>query len=205
MISYFTARSRGGRHDHPAGGTYRFAGRSEPPPLLKKIEKNNSLPLYKPDLKQLEREDPPFARVQEERCSIREYSDKPISERQLGEFLYRVARIDDYVKLPIQSPNGSLDLEFAMRPYPAAGGVYEQELYVVINRCENLESGFHYYDPAKHRLVRISDITSSVETLLGDASRATTIPVDRMQIMFIIAARFQRVAWKYSTIAYASI
>ena len=41
--------------------------------------------------------------------------------------------------------------------------------------------------------------------LLRTASNATTIPVENLQVLVIVAARFQRIAWKYSSMAYAAI
>ena len=59
----FHARSRQGRHDHPVGGTYRFAGRIDPPPVLHPPRQGETIALDRPDLDRLEREDPPFAAV----------------------------------------------------------------------------------------------------------------------------------------------
>ena len=199
----FHSRSRGGRHDHPVGGTYRLAGILDPPPVLKKGMEGESFPLYQPDLKKIQQEDLPYARVQEERCSIREYSKEPISDRQLGEFLYRVGRLSDYQKTTISTTQGILQMDLAYRPFPSAGGLYEVELYVAINRCKNLTPGLYYHDPEKHRLIRVSGMTADVEALLRDAGVATMVPVEQIQTLTILAARFQRLAWKYSSIAYA--
>ena len=202
----FQSRSRAGRHDTPAGGTCRFAGKFNPPSVLKEMP--NDLPpvsLYKPDLKKLQKTDPPFAQVQEERRSIREYSSTPISVRQLGEFLYRVGRIADYSKTQIALPGSSILFEFAPRPYPGGGALYELELYPLVQHCQNLNHGFYYYDPDQHRLLRISNITPTVEALIRDASRATTVPAEKIQVLLVISARFQRIAWKYSSMAYATI
>jgi SagB-type dehydrogenase family enzyme len=38
-----------------------------------------------------------------------------------------------------------------------------------------------------------------------DASHSTTIPRDKLQVLIVIAARFQRIAWKYASIAYSII
>ena len=124
---------------------------------------------------------------------------------QLGEFLYRVGRIADYWKMAFDTPQGTLEMSAAPRPYPAAGGLYELELNIVVNRCEKLESGFYYYDPENHRLIEISNRTSAVEQFLNDAGRSTGISPERLQILIIVSARFQRIAWKYSTLAYAAI
>jgi SagB-type dehydrogenase family enzyme len=199
----FHARSREGRHDALLGGTYRFVGKLDPPPALKSVRSQESIELYRPDLERLQREDPPFARVQETRCSIREYDDRPITDRQLGEFLYRVGRVKEYGPFEVPTPHGPVRMDFAARPYPAGGGLYELELYATVNACENLTPGLYHYDPLNHRLERLAGPTGDVEQLLVDASRATGIPRESLQVLLVIAARFQRVAWKYEAMAYA--
>jgi oxazoline/thiazoline dehydrogenase len=199
----FHARSRAGRHDYPRGGTYRFAGRLDPPPVLQSVRSEESVVLDRPDLDRLEREDPPFAWVQEARRSIREYADKPISARQLGEFLYRVGRVADYFAGEVPTPEGAVQMDFAPRPYPAGGALYELELYTAVNLCENLASGLYYYEPQYHRLERLAGRTADVEQLLRDAGQATMIPSECLQVLILIGARFQRLTWKYASIAYA--
>jgi SagB-type dehydrogenase family enzyme len=46
---------------------------------------------------------------------------------------------------------------------------------------------------------------AAVDKLLEDASRSTTIPRTELQVLITIAARFQRVSWKYAAMAYATI
>lgn len=201
----FHARSREGRHDYPVGGTYRFAGRLEPPPALKAVEASEVVDLHEPDLHRLRTNDPPFAHVQEARRSIREYDDAPIDARQLGEFLYRVARVREHVKQEVSTPDGALVMDFTSRPYPGGGALYELELYVVVNLCRDLDAGLYHYNALTHRLEKISGKNSQVEQLLQSAAEATAIAAPSLQILIIITASFQRVAWKYSSIAYAAI
>ncbi len=70
----FHARTRRGRFDAPYGATYRLADRLAPPPALKPTMAGHAHELYHPDPDRLERDDPPLARVQAERRSIRESS-----------------------------------------------------------------------------------------------------------------------------------
>ncbi len=201
----FHTRSRKGRQDGPLGGTYRFLGKLDPPPVLKPKAAVPVIELYQPDLDRLEREDPPFTKVQEARCSIRDYAETPISARQLGEFLYRVGRVADYWETRIPTADRLLWLEFAARPYPASGALYELELYPVIHQCEGLVSGLYHYDPELHQLEQLSGRTDEVERLLRDASMSTAIPRENLQVLFVIGARFQRISWKYASIAYSLI
>jgi SagB-type dehydrogenase family enzyme len=201
----FHARSREGRHANPVGGTFRFAGRLPLPPALKPAPAREGVDLYRPDLDQLQRDDPPFARVQETRRSLRDYAERPITVRQLGEFLYRVGRVKECSEMDVATPHGPVRLDLAPRPYPSGGALYEQELYVAVNACEGLAPGLYHYDSLQHRLGRLSGRTAEVERLLQDAAGAAGISADHLQLLLIIAARFQRMAWKYAAMAYAAI
>ncbi len=200
----FHSRSRKGRHDQPVGGTYRYVGLLDPPPALKPVTSDKVIALSCPDLERRKREDPPFALVQDARKSIRQYDAEPITIQQLGEFLYRVGRVTRSGVGEIQTPRDPVRVEIAQRPYPAGGALYELELYVAVNACADLEAGLYHYDPQNHRLEQVSGRTARVDELLRGASRSTTIPNEELQLLIIIAARFQRMSWKYASMAYAA-
>src|SRR5262249_32785554 len=148
--------------------------------------------------------DPPLARVQERRRSVRDFdAHRPITDRQLGEFLFRVARVKDCRQAEVMTPHGPIHMDFASRPYPAGGSLYELELYAVVNVCANLEPGLYHYDPSRHRLTRMCGLTTEVGRLLRDAAESTGISENNLQVLLILAARFPRLAWKYESIAYA--
>ncbi|MBD2511514.1 SagB family peptide dehydrogenase [Nostoc muscorum FACHB-395] len=192
----FHTRSRIGRHSNPVGGTYRFFGKIDPLPAVKPRMSDDVIKLYKPDLESLKNIDFSFTQVLESRKSIRVYGKKPITAQQLGEFLYRTAR----VKEVIQTKRG----EIASRPYPSGGALYELELYLVINQCQDIPSGLYHYDPLEHQLCLLSEKTETVEALIRDISQPMR-QQDLPQVLIVIAARFQRVAWKYESIAYSII
>jgi SagB-type dehydrogenase family enzyme len=201
----FHARSRMGRHSYPVGGTYRFVGRLPPPAALKETPATDGFPLERPDLDRLESCDPPFARVQERRRSIRDYGERPITALQLGEFLYRVGRVKECAEVEVATPHGPLRMALALRPYPGGGALHELELYAAVNACDGLAPGLYHYDPLRHRLGRLSGATPEVEQLMRDAALSSAVPAERLQLLLIVAARFQRVAWKYASMAYALI
>lgn len=201
----FHTRSRGGRHDQPSGGTYRFLGALEPPPAVVSTPSEQPVDLYRPDLQRLTEEDAPFARVQEARRSIRAYGARPLTAHQLGEFLYRVGRVDDYGEDELPTPRGPVRLASAARPYPAGGGLYELDLYVLVNRCDGVGAGLYRYDPERHCLHPLAAAGDDLEALLADASLSTMIAREQLQVLIVVAARFQRVAWKYASIAYSLI
>jgi SagB-type dehydrogenase family enzyme len=139
----------------------------------------------------------------EARRSIRAYASTPLSDRQLGEFLFRVGRVVDYWRNEVPTEQGSLVMDFMPRPYPSGGALYELELYAVVNSCDNLGFGLYHYDPQGHSLERVDAATADVEALLADAARATGMQREQLQVLIVVASRFARISWKYASIAYA--
>jgi SagB-type dehydrogenase family enzyme len=161
---------------------------------------DETIELFRPDLEQLMERDRPFTRVLEERRSLREYGERPITARQLGEFLYRVARVRF---LADANPEAGLHYDVSNRPYPSGGGTYDLELYLTVNVCEGISSGIYHYDPLNHRLEKLTDRNAHAEALLRDASiSAARLCVP--QVLITLASRFQRLGWKYDAIAYAA-
>jgi SagB-type dehydrogenase family enzyme len=132
----------------------------------------------------------------EERRSIREYAERPITGLQLGEFLYRSARVKELIIMEYQ--------ELSSRPYPGSGAIYELELYVIVRSCESIPPGLYHYCPKKHRLEKICCPPEAVDALLADAVRAAGL-AEPLQILIAIAARFQRLSWKYESMAYSAL
>jgi SagB-type dehydrogenase family enzyme len=153
--------------------------------------------LDRPDLDQLLKVDMPFTAVVEGRRSIRHYGEKPITLRQLGEFLYRSARLKQVIPTDPQ--------ELASRPYPGGGSIYELELYVTVKECSDLAPGLYHYAAEAHQLCRLNAPTNLVEALLANAQRSTGLQQGQLQVLIVVAARFQRLMWKYQSLAYALI
>jgi SagB-type dehydrogenase family enzyme len=197
----FHARSRPGRHESPASATSRFLGRIAPPPAVTLPRLGDTVPLFRPDLDRLMTDGLPFTRVLEERVSIREHGQRPINHRQVGEFLYRTARVR-WIAEP--DPAGGRPYAISSRPYPGGGAAYELEVYLTVSLCSGIPPGFYHYEPVEHQLTAISGPTAYTEALLRSAAGASGM--DRgPQILISLAARFQRLSWKYETIAYAAV
>ena len=192
---FFHSRSRIGRHANPFGGTFAFEGKLPPLPGMKP-PMGEIIPLAKPDIDALMKRDAPFAKVVEERRSVRDQGDTPISIDQLSEFLFRSARI----KAVMQTEHG----EVSMRLYPAGGALYETEIYLVVDRVAGLDSGLYHYDPLNHGLERVTNRTPQVQALL-DQAYYTADQRSRPQVLIVLAARFQRMQWKYQSMVYAAI
>ncbi len=198
----FHTRSRRGRTEAQFGGTYRLADRLPPPPAVKPFL-GESIRLERPDVERLQRDDPPLAKVQEQRRSIRTYAKEPIDVRQLGEFLFRVARVKDRRQSEI--PTSCMQIDFATRPYPSGGALYELEFYAVVNSCAQLAPGLYRYEPEGHALAKLDRRIEDLERLLHCAAISTGVDEQQLQVLIVLAARFPRIAWKYESIAYALI
>jgi SagB-type dehydrogenase family enzyme len=182
-----------------------MADRLTPPPALLPTPSGEVVDLYRPTPEQLGAEGPRLAEVVEQRRSVREYGPRPITSRQLGEFLYRVARVTGQHEAELKTPGGAVQIKFAARPYPAGGGLYELEVHVVVRSCEGLAPGLYRYDAMHHRLGQESGRTAELDRLIADAAASAGIPVENAQVVLILSARFQRIAWKYESIAYSLI
>lgn len=193
----FHSRTRSGRHSNPIGRTYPFLDQIKPLPAVKPKVSQDTIDLYKPDIQDLKVTDYSLTSILEERQSIRSYNDdEPITDKQLGEFLYRSARLKEITKTEND--------ETSRRPYVNGGGAYEFELYIIANTCQNIPSGFYHYCPQDHQLCNISDKNQYVTALLEDAwlaNRERSFP----QVLIIISARFPRITWTYESIAHSTL
>ena len=189
---FFHSRSRLGRIDTPYGGTFRFKGTLPSLPAVKHCHHLAwvNLPQPQEELRMTLEE------AIQERKSLRDHGIKPIQLNDLGEFLWRCARV--------KSKREMNDEEYTSRPYPGGGARYELEIYLVVTACEGLAPGVYHYHPLEHRLGKISDLNEEAHALLQDACRSSG-KKENPHILFMVAARFQRVAWKYQSMAYALV
>jgi SagB-type dehydrogenase family enzyme len=107
--------------------------------------------------------------------------------------------------MEVETPAGPVPMDFALRPYPAGGALYELEVYAVVEACRGLSPGLYHYDGLGHQLVRRAGRTAEVNRLLSEAARSAGIEATRPQVLLVLAARLPRVAWKYSCLAYSLV
>jgi len=205
----FHSRSRSGRNRAPVGGTYRFAQRFPIAPAIPPPRETATIDLERPDWERIEREDPPLGRVQSERTSIRRYGGEPLARRELAEFLYRVARVEDVWEAPALAPRGipgggTRELYLA-KPYPSGGSLYELELYVVANACRDLDRGLYHYAGDRHVLEAVAGPGPAIDKLVSDAAAGMAADPQTMQVLIVLVARMPRIAWKYESIAYSLV
>jgi SagB-type dehydrogenase family enzyme len=201
----FHARSTEGRHANPTGGTYPYAGVMPPPPAVRPRWPGQTIDLSK--LSATDAQPPsPAAKLLRDRHSTRSFDDqKPITLAELARFLDSTARVQSKFssKLDLGGDDDPV-VDYATRPYPSGGGSWELELYLAVDKCEGLARGFYHYDAGAHALVPIGAGKRELDALLAGAEFAMGAPA-APQILITIAARFGRISWKYSSIAYALI
>ncbi len=200
----FHARSTEGRHANPLGGLYRYSRALAPLPAVRP-----AWPGKKIDLRKFS--DPPsqaaspVAKLLRERHSTRNFDDRhPITLAELSRFLAGAARVLSTSSSEVDLGDRNAAVTYAARPYPSAGAAYELELYLTVGKCEGLARGFYHYDAGEHALVEIDAGPQELQALLTGAADATGVSA-APQVLITIAARFGRVSWKYSSIAYALI
>lgn len=192
---WFHARSRAGRHDLPYGGTYWAESLADPLPVVRPSRGTPAIALFQPDLDALRRDDPTLTTVLEDRHSVRDHDDSaPLTLRQLGEFLFRTARVRHTMR---EGRN-----ELSDRPYPSGGACHELEIYPVVGNVDGIEPGLYHYDPAGHRLEAVAGPDRPL-TALSELARISSLMTTPPQVTLVIAARPGRVMWKYQSMAYA--
>jgi SagB-type dehydrogenase family enzyme len=200
----FHTRSTEGRHANPLAGVYRYARRIPPQPAVRP-----SWPGKKFNLKRflmVRRETiSPVATLLRQRYSTRVFDNqRPITLDELSRFLEGTAPVLSEGTSKLGFGNDGPAVSYAVRPYPSAGASFELELYLAVDKCEGLRRGFYHYDAGKHGLVSIEVHNNQLEAMLMKSAFAMGVP-SPPQILITIAARFGRISWKYSSIAYALI
>ncbi|HWM01570.1 MAG TPA: SagB family peptide dehydrogenase [Actinophytocola sp.] len=196
----FHTRSRLGRHDNPAGAVFRNVRDLAPLPAVKPVPPGPRFPLYRPDLTAQAPDEMTLTEAIETRRSVREFAEEGLSARQLGELLYRSARVRSQTDTV---GAGGVRYTVSERPYPSAGSLYELELYLSIDRCEGLPRGIYHYDPQDHALTLINDDAEDLGELL-DSAMVLTGAHRRPPTVITMTARMGRLSWVYDGICYAT-
>jgi SagB-type dehydrogenase family enzyme len=204
----FHTLSNSGRHDHAIGPTYPMSQDGPPEPVTRPRRPGLGIPLHRPTWESLAAADPPLAVVMEGRRSARGYGAEPVTAEELGDLLYRAARVRS-LKVPpsgaAEPPGGQTpDPRLSDRPYPGSGAYYELELYVTVGNCSGISPGVYHYDPLEHRLEPLNADRETVDDLLLRAGRAAGTDI-RPPVLITMTARFLRVAWRNEGIAYATV
>jgi SagB-type dehydrogenase family enzyme len=198
----FHTRSTEGRQANLLGGLYSYASVMAPLPAVRPHWPGKTIDL---DRAAQPSAPSPFAQLLHGRQSTRDFDDgHPITLIELGGLLQTAARVRARWTGEADMDGGGPEVSYASRPYPAGGAAYELELYLAIANCDGLARGFYHYDADKHALTLIDVSPQDLEAQLLAAEFAIGAS-GAPQILITIAARFGRVSWKYSSVAYSLI
>ena len=195
---FFYSRTQKGRHLFPIGGTYRFAGKRNSPPVVKPLVSEDIISLNRPDGILLDKMAQPFEKILEARRSKRKYSKTPVSLAELAAFLFYSSRIQGLVHDDAHEDIVSL------RPSPSGGARHAFEIYPFVRECKNCDPGVYRYCPREHGLEKIKFPDKTIQKLLDWNPHKVISPIPP-HITLYISARFERMSWKYESIAYKLI
>jgi SagB-type dehydrogenase family enzyme len=200
----FHTRSTEGRQANPLGGLYPHAGLIAPLPAVRPAWPGQRIDLVRSEFTASE-PGSSFTTLLHARHSIRDFDDAhPITLVELSRFLDTTARIRSTWSSDLDLGIGGPVMTYAARPYPAAGSAYEFEIYLAVANCEGLAPGFYHYDANAHALMLIAVEPLQLDAMLTAAAYAVDSD-SPPQVLMTFAARFGRVSWKYSSIAYSLI
>jgi SagB-type dehydrogenase family enzyme len=196
----FHHRSRFGLYDAPFGAQFPYRDNMAPLRAIPGPLQGETVALAVPREEEVRARDISLTEALEGRASIREYSKEPLSMAELGEFLFRCARVRARYG---PNPQSGMPYEATDRPYPSGGAMHDLELYLIVTDIQDLPTGAFHYAADRHLLETFPAGQEDVAMLLEAATRAsgTSKPP---HVLIKIVSRFARLCWKYRSISYAT-
>nr|WP_237439948.1 SagB family peptide dehydrogenase [Amycolatopsis rubida] len=172
----------------------------EPPPETEEpAGAAGAYPLRRPEAGGLPADRRPLAELLEQDHVWPELPGASISAGQLGELLFRSARVRSAGPA---HPRFGRGLRTSQRPYFAVAGLYELELYLSIEGCAGLPDGIHRYDPVGHALTVVSTDAAARRELL-DMAKAAAGSARRPSALITVTVRIGRMSRVLGGAAYA--
>lgn len=195
----FHSRSRMGRYGGQSGAVFPHADKLPTPELVKPVRAGRQLGLYRPSIEDLATTDPPLTRLLEDTKLCDDLSDRQLTEEQVGELLFRAARIRS-----VASGSTGTDVRYDIsdRPYLSIYGLYELELYVSAHKCAGMPRGTYHYDPRQHVLTLVNGSEPELDELLESARVAARTSL-QPPMLITLTARVARSSWMYGGIGYS--
>lgn len=158
------------------------------PPLDKEYKDSEKIVLPKDYLNL------PFTldRILKARASKRDYTGEALTLQELSTLLFFSYGVRRYI------PAYNV-LKFPFRMSPSAGGLQSIELYIVVNKVENIKKGIYHYNPFEHFIELIYE---------GNFRRKmvnmciTQEFIYNSSIIIILTSMMNRLLWKYKIRAY---
>src|ERR1017187_9980792 len=194
----FHRRSRFGRHDGLFGAEFPYLGQVPSGPALAPPLADTAIPLPRPAEDDVRSRDLTLTQAMERRSSSRDHGREPLTIAQLGEFLFRCARVRGQY-----GPAAGMPYLASDRPYPSGGGIHDLELYLIVSRVQNLPAGVYHYAAGKHALELLPANEDALAILVRSAMQASAAR-NPPQVLIKITSRFARMSWKYRSISYAT-
>ena len=141
------------------------------------------------------------ARLLRDRHSTRVFDDqRPIMLAELSRFLDSTARVQSQGRSNLDLGEGGPVVEYASRPYPFGRRQLGARTLSCSRQMRGTCTRISHYDAGGHALTSIGVRSHELDALLRGAEFAMGAPA-APQILITIAARFGRIAWKYSSLA----
>jgi SagB-type dehydrogenase family enzyme len=145
-----------------------------------------------PAVGKLEMPDLQLYKAIEQRRSLRDYADQPLSQNELSFMLWASSWARDF--------RSNERMEITLRNVPSAGARHPLETYLDIRKVEGIKPGLYYYHPIKHCLVLL-DSSSVKATQIFDACMRQGM-VEASAVNFILSAVPYRTSWRYGQRGY---
>ena len=130
----------------------------------------------------------PLCKAIEQRKSLRQYSDNPMTLAELSWLLW----VTQGVK--------KINPPYTLRNVPSAGARHPFETYILINNVENLKTGIYRYLALEHKLIEYK-ITADIQERAIEAAYGQKM-VATANATFIWVAIPYRTSWRYSERSY---